>query len=327
MSDFKLSEIAKRYVAPFVFFCLLLAVWELICRFFSVPDYVVPAPSHIGQQIFKNFQRLLLHSSITAGGALAGFLVANLMSFVVALIFTKSPLVERSSYPYLVALKSVPIVALAPLITLWLGDGFASKVAMAALITFFPMVVNATLGLKSSDPRSIALLKVMGASQAQTFKKLRIPTAIPYIISALKISAPLAVVGAIVAEIAGAASGIGYLILVAAYKVDTSFMFACVVFAALVGLLFFGFASLIEFWWDKPRRQPNDFVSTLLNKLRNGEAPTMEMAKLLEKNIITDAVRPSLLKSDEAHLAAWLKSKNEAAVIAAGHLLPKAKSA
>jgi len=240
-------------VQPVLLFLVLLGVWELTCRVFGIAEFVVPAPSDIGRQLATNGTRILWHTGITVAGAAAGFLIANALSFGTAVFFTYAPVAERSAYPYLVALKSVPIVAVAPLITLWMGDGFGSKVAMAALITFFPMVVNATLGLQSADRRALDLMKVLGATDRQIFLKLRIPAALPYIASALKISAPLAVVGAIVAEIAGASSGIGYLILVAAYKVETPLMFACVLAAALSGLLFFGFAVNVEKWLTSHR--------------------------------------------------------------------------
>lgn len=240
-------------VQPLLLFAVLLGLWEMTCRVFGIAEYVVPAPSDIGHQLVINGSRVLWHTGITVVGAAAGFLIANALSFGTAIFFTYAPVVERNTYPYLVALKSVPIVAVAPLITLWMGDGFGSKVAMAALITFFPMVVNATLGLQSADRRALDLMKVLGATNRQIFIKLRIPAALPYIASALKISAPLAVVGAIVAEIAGSSSGIGYLILVAAYKVETPLMFACVLAAALSGLLFFGFAVSIEKWLTSHR--------------------------------------------------------------------------
>lgn len=241
----------RKVLPPLVLLVILLVSWELICRLFGIKEYVVPAPSVIALQIANNADRLLWHTSITLMGAAAGFILANVLSFSIAILFTYSGIFERSAYPYLVALKSVPIVAVAPLITLWVGDGFASKVAMAALITFFPMVVNATLGLKSVDQKALDLMHVLKATDKQIFRKLRIPAAIPYLLSALKISAPLAVVGAIVAEMTGASSGIGYLILVAAYKVETAFMFACVMFAAIAGLLFFAAASAIQWHLDR----------------------------------------------------------------------------
>lgn len=246
----------RKALPPLALLVVLLASWELVCRVFGIKEYVVPAPSAIALQIANNAARLAWHTGITLMGAGVGFIVANLLSFGVAILFTYSRIFERSAYPYLVALKSVPIVAVAPLITLWIGDGFASKVAMAALITFFPMVVNATLGLKSVDQKALDLMHVLKATDKQIFRKLRVPAAIPYLLSALKISAPLAVVGAIVAEMTGASSGIGYLILVAAYKVDTAFMFACVVFAASAGLIFFAITVGIEKFASKTSFTP-----------------------------------------------------------------------
>lgn len=299
----------QEWGPPVGFFVVVLLVWEGICRVFEIKNYVLPAPSEVAVQIFASIGQLAWHTGITLFESFVGFLIANVLAFACAIVFTYSRLFERSTYPYLVGLQSVPIVAFAPLITLWLGDGLASKVAMAALITFFPMVVNATVGLRAVDRRALDLMHVLRASEVQVFYKLRIPASLPFVVSALKISAPLAVVGSIVAEIAGASTGIGYLILIAAYQVNTPFLFACIVFAALAGLFFFGLAHLAEKVLQVRRRHARDDVGATIRLLRTGRLPSVELAETVNRGTeSTSALRASVKPEDEDAILSWFES-------------------
>ena len=226
--------------------CGMLLFWEAVVLIFHVPDYIIPAPSAIVIEITKNFNLLLQHTAITMLEAGLGFLGANVLAIFAAVLFVHVPFLERVIFPSFVTIQSIPIVAFAPLIGLWFGEGLLGKVIMAGLITVFPMVVNATTGLKAVDKEAIDLMQTLSASRYQILMKLRLPSSLPFIISALRISGPLAVVGAIVAELSAASSGIGYLILVAAYRVETVRLFACLFFAAIAGLSFFGFAKMAE---------------------------------------------------------------------------------
>jgi len=234
----------RDWLWPMVAMVAALSIWQLVCGLFSIPEYVLPSPMRIGAEIYAQSDQLLKHTAITLGEAAAGFIFANIFSLAFAVVFCYSPFFEKSTYPYMIAFQSVPIVALAPLINLWFGEGAVSKIVMAGLITFFPMVVNATHGLKAVSPLSLDVMRSLSATEPQILRKLRIPTALPYILAALKISAPLSVIGAIVAELTSANSGIGYLLLVAAYRVETPFLFACITFASLGGIAFFGLAAL-----------------------------------------------------------------------------------
>ena len=221
-------------------------IWQTATSMFNIPEFIVPSPSRIGTEIIREFGLLFRHTSITILEAFLGFCLANIIAFSVAISFVRLPFVEKSFFPSFVAIQSIPIVAFAPLIGLWFGEGLFGKVIMAAFITFFPMVVNATTGLKSADRQAVELMHTLSATNRQILFRLRIPAARPYIMSALRISAPLAVVGAIVAELSSASSGIGYLILVSAYRVETAKLFACLVFAASAGIFFFFLALLAE---------------------------------------------------------------------------------
>ncbi len=236
-----------RVIAPGSLMASIIIAWELMCRYLHVPVWLLPPPSQIALAVMQHADSLLIDTAITGGEALAGFLLANVVSLLAAAIFCHIRWIERSTYPLLIGLKSVPVVALAPLLVLWLGYGPASKITMAAIVAFFPLVVNATLGLRSVEHDAIDLFRTHGATKLQILLKLRIPTAVPYIFAALRVSATLAVVGAIVAELTGATSGIGFAIIMAFYNVDTPMLFAALLCASGMGLLLF--ALVITFEW------------------------------------------------------------------------------
>jgi NitT/TauT family transport system permease protein len=241
-----------NWLAPVGFFTLIIAAWEFLVRVFSVPQYLLPAPSVIAVDFTSNINSLLFHAGVTLWEAFLGFLLANALGILVAIAFAHSKTLEKGFYPFAIALKTTPIIAMAPLLILWFGNGIASKVAAAALVAFFPSIVNTTKGLKSIDSEALDLFKSLSASKWQIFSKLRFPTALPYIFSALKISTSLAVVGAIVGEFVGANKGIGFVILVSSYHLEIVKMFSAVIATALTGIIFFWVVSFIEkrvvFW-------------------------------------------------------------------------------
>lgn len=239
---------------PILFFICFLIVWELSVIFFKFPEYLLPQPTKILIEIITNFGKFLMHTGITMFEAIMGYLIANILGFSVAVIFAHYRTIEKGFYPYAIALKTTPIIAMAPLLILWFGTGIASKIVAAALVCFFPILVNTVKGLRAVDDDSLDLFKSYSASKWQIFTKLSLPTALPYIFSALKISTGLAVVGAIVGEFVGANKGIGYVILVSTYHLETVTMFAGIIMSALIGVLFFWVICLIEkkvvFWQE-----------------------------------------------------------------------------
>lgn len=244
----------KDVIPPILVCIAVLGLWELIVRVAHVPNYLLPAPSQIFAEIVKTILPLLKDTAVTMLESVLGFIVGSGLAVGVSVIFTHSKLMERSFYPYAIALKTIPIIAIAPLLILWFGNGIPAKVVMAALICFFPVIVNTTKGLQSVSPAALDLFGSLSASRWQVLWKLRFPMALPYIFSALKISATLAVIGAIVGEMAGANIGLGYTILIASYYIDTNMLFAAIVLASLVGVAFFGLVALIEkralYWHD-----------------------------------------------------------------------------
>ena len=240
------SNLIARAMAPLVFLILLIMIWEIAVRLFKIPSYLIPSPTIVSATILKNLTSLLMDSAVTLFEAVLGFMLGTLLAFFVAVLFVHSQIIERSVSPYFVALQAVPIVATAPLLIIWFGNGLFSKVVMAAMICFFPMVVNSVAGLKSISENELDLMRLFSANPSQIFFKLRLPASLPFLFSGLKISATLSVIGAVVAELAGATRGLGFQILMSSYQTDTPFLFAAVLFSALIGVLFFNSVVLLE---------------------------------------------------------------------------------
>jgi len=239
---------------PILFSLGIFAVWEMIIMAFNIPAYLLPPPSMIFVEIGTNFGSLMGHMGLTMLEATGGYAMGNAMGFGLAILFAHSKYVEKGLYPYAIALKTTPIIAMAPLLVLWLGTGFESKVATAALICFFPIIVNTVKGLHSVDSDAIDLFRSYRANRFQIFTKLSLPMALPYIFSALKIATGLSVVGAVVGEFVGANEGIGYVILVSSYHLETVTMFAAIIVSAVGGITFFAAISLLEkkiIYWQK----------------------------------------------------------------------------
>ena len=249
-----IEEKLKEIFLPVLFFFGILAVWETLVFVFNIPEYLLPKPTEVLSEIVINLDSLLKHTGITMLEAITGFLFGNILGFVAAVIFSHSKTAEKGIYPYAIALKTTPILAMAPLLVLWFGTGITSKIVTSAIVCFFPILVNTIKGLKSVDKDYLDLLKSFSAKKYQIFIKLRLPNSLPYIFSALKISTGLAVVGAIVGEFVGAKEGIGFVILISTYHLETATMFAAIAMSALGGILFFYLISLIEkkiIFWQK----------------------------------------------------------------------------
>lgn len=238
-----------RALPPLVFGSVLLAAWQAIVVIGHVPEYLLPAPT----AILATFDRsLALQFAVTFVEALCGFLIASVLAFVFATLFARFHALEEGLFPIAIAVKTTPIVAIAPLLVIWLGTGWWSKIAAAILICFFPVLVNTVKGLKAADVEYRELFETLGATYAQQFRKLRIPFSLPYLFSALKISSSLAVVGAIVGEFVGATRGLGYLIIISSAHLETATVFSAIFAAALAGIAMFYAISFVEqrliFW-------------------------------------------------------------------------------
>lgn len=224
---------------PIVSLILFLATWEAAIRIFSISALILPSPFEVIKMLFIEFGYLLSHTSITLLEAILGLLMGGLVAGFLAILFQFSNLAERTLYPYAIGLKAIPLVALAPLVVVWFGTGMLSKVILAAIISFFPILVNFSHGLRSVDDEALDLMKTLSATPKQTFIKLRIPHSLPDLFSGLKISSTFAVVGAVVAEFVGSQAGIGFVIKSSSYYLETAMMFSAIIMAAVGGIIFY----------------------------------------------------------------------------------------
>jgi NitT/TauT family transport system permease protein len=238
-----------RAIAPLAFGLLLLAAWQAIVRIGQIPEYLLPAPTAILASVDRG---LAVSFAVTFIEALAGFLIASVLAFAIATLFVRFHTLEEGLFPIAIAVKTTPIVAIAPLLVIWLGTGWWSKIVAAILICFFPVLVNTVKGLKAPDLEYRELFETLGASRQQEFRKLRIPFCLPYLFSALKISCSLAVIGAIVGEFVGATQGLGYLIIISSAHLETPTLFSAIIAAAFAGIAMFYAISFVErrviFW-------------------------------------------------------------------------------
>lgn len=236
----------KRLIPATVFVILVVVLWEAMVRSFSVPEYLVPAPTVILHRLLSMGTDILAHTGYTALESALGFVLGSILGVMLAVIFVHSRTLELGMYPYAIALKTVPIVAIAPLLVVWLGNGMLPKIIVAAIISFFPVVVNTTKGLRDVDAEAFDLFDSMSATKSQIFFKLRVPSALPYLFAALRISSTLAVIGAIVGEFSGADRGLGFFIMISSHRLETVDMFVGILMSSALGILFFYGIALLE---------------------------------------------------------------------------------
>ncbi|MFN3232967.1 MAG: ABC transporter permease [Alphaproteobacteria bacterium] len=243
---FREGSVFRATIRNLVLLLLVLTVWYASVHLFDIPAFVLPGPDQVANRIASEYQYILRNLGSTLLAGLSGFLLANALSFAIVSIIHYRPSAEAAILPYLISAKAMPVVAVAPLIILWFGFGITSKMIMSALICFFPLVVNLLEGFRRVDPNLLDLFRTLGASKTETLVHLKAPASLPFLFSALKISAPMAIVGAIVAELSGTQSGIGYVIVIASNGFDTALVFAAVMAAAAMGILLYNFIRLCE---------------------------------------------------------------------------------
>lgn len=238
---------------------VLLAVWEGICRYGHVSPLVLPAPTGIVVRLYGMFAEGAVwpHLMVTLTEVLIGFGVGIASGLVVGALVSLVPAVEKLVYPYLVALQTVPKVAVAPLLVIWFGYGLTSKVVITALICFFPILVSVISGFHSTDRDQLDMMKAYGATTLQTLVRLRIPSALVLIFAGLEIASVLAVIGTIVGEFVGAQAGLGYLIMTYNFNLDVTGVFAVLIILSAIGMTLHSitrFAGRRYIFWI--RREP-----------------------------------------------------------------------
>jgi len=227
----------------------LVALWNGLAYLYE--PFILPSPLEVAIR-FNDFIRqngaLLQHFRTTFNEALFGFLAGVAAALPISYFMYRHPVLNQLITPYIIGIQAVPIVALAPLLVIWFGYGPVSKVLIAALVAFFPVLTNAIIGLKEVDPRYYELLTIMGAKRSTIFYKLELPAALPVLFGGLKMGLTLAVIGAVVGEFAGSGQGLGYLVNLARGSFDTPLIFIALIALALLGIGFYGVLSLIEYW-------------------------------------------------------------------------------
>lgn len=222
------------------------AGWWLAVRLLDVPSFMLPAPPEVAAAMAEHRAHLLRHAGQTLGHALGGFGIAAGGGVAVATVLAASGRLRESIFPLLVALQAVPKVAIAPLLVVWLGFGPSSKVALVVLLCFFPVVVNTGAGLAATPTELTELARSLTASRRQTLLKVRLPSAMPYLFTGLKIAVSLALIGAVVAELTTPNAGLGTIILRSGQAADTALGFAAVTLLAGIGIALYYSLVLAE---------------------------------------------------------------------------------
>ena len=252
-----------RWLPPILLIALVLGLWELAAQTgwmadaLSLRDYLVPAPSDIATSLWENRSLLADNAWVTLREVLLGFALALVVGVLIAVLLHLSPLLRRASYPFIVASQAIPIVVIAPILVVWLGFGIGPKVAIVALICFFPIVVNTLDGLRTADEEQRKLMRSLGADRRRTLALLEAPTALPYLLSGAKVAVAVAVIGAVFGEWSGADAGLGYQIRLDDGNLEVARVFASTVVLAAMAVGLFALLALIESrlaWWG-PERQ------------------------------------------------------------------------
>ena len=245
-----LGQRAARLLAPLAIGIVFLAAWEAIVRVQGIAPYILPAPSAVAQSLWVDGPSLFGSLLVTLRITLAALAAAAFFGGAIALFFSRSRILELSLFPYAVILQVTPIVAIAPLIIIWVKQPFLALLVCAWIVAFFPIVSNTTVGLNSADRNLLMLFRLYGASRSQTLLYLRLPTALPYFLAGLRISGGLALIGAVVAEFVagtgGAETGLAFRILEAGYRLAIPRMFAALFLLSLTGIVIYLVLDLLS---------------------------------------------------------------------------------
>ncbi len=237
----------RRYGLSAVLFVVVLAFFQWGTPALGVPAYILPTPGSVLATMLAAENGLLYHFGVTVLEAAGGLLLGTLAGFLLAVIFVHVPPIENALYPWVIVLQTVPLVAIAPMLVIWFGNGLLPRIAMSAIFAFFPILVNATRGLRQADPATLELLHSYAVTRWQLFRVLRLRNSLPFLFAGLKVGSTLAVIGAIVGEFAGAGQGLGFVITVSTYTMDTSRTFAAIAYASLLGISLY----LLLLWLER----------------------------------------------------------------------------
>lgn len=236
----------KNVAEPVLFFLALLVLWEILVEVIKVPAFILPPPHDLWTAFIKKLPILGNHAFITFIEAFGGFVLSLVfgVGFAISVVYSRH--LQNTIYPLIVILYAMPKSAFAPLMVIWVGYGLFSKIAIAFLVAFFPVVVNTVVGLKEVEPELLELARINRGSDWDVFKKIRLPNSLPYMFAGIKVAIVLSVTGAIVAEFVAANEGLGYLVLQANYSLDTAFALVILLILAVLSLGLFWLAEILQ---------------------------------------------------------------------------------
>lgn len=239
-------ESIRSKLPPLAAFCIVLTLWWAVCAAGLLPPYMLPSPGAVLQALVSDFPNLMHHASISLQEAVYGLLAGVALAFVIASAMDRFEVLEKALYPLMVVTQTIPTIAVAPLLVLWMGFGMAPKITLVVITTFFPIAVGLLEGFKGVDPDAVSLMRSMKADRLQIFRHLKLPSALPHFFSGLRISASYAVVGAVISEWLGGFEGLGvYMTRVKkAYAFDK--MFAVIIVIIVVSLLLMAAVDLLR---------------------------------------------------------------------------------
>jgi len=258
----------RRWLPPVAVIAAAIGLWELAARWdliaeaLQIQPFLVPAPSDVAEALWRDRELLADNAWVTGQEVVLGFALALVAGIAFAVILHLSDVLRRSFYPLLMASQTVPVIAIAPILVVWLGYGLGPKLVIIALVCFFPITVNTLDGLRSVDPELPRMMRTLDAGRGQVLRRVELPSALPFLFSGAKIAAVVSVIGAVFGEWSGANQGLGHLILVAQGQVLTDRVFAAVFVLSTIAIAMFGLLSLLErrlAWWrpgPDPTRQP-----------------------------------------------------------------------
>ncbi|MBS0519705.1 MAG: ABC transporter permease [Proteobacteria bacterium] len=244
MSDWRRN--ALRIAMPWIAIAILLAIWEIACIAFDVPEILLPRPTKVFSVFVARFDILMAFCWDTLWTTLVGFLFAIAGGMLIGLAIGASPFVYSGLYPLLIAFNAIPKVALVPILMIWVGVGAAPAVVTAFVISFFPIVVNVATGLATIEPEMRDVLRSLGATRTEILVKVGIPRAMPYLFASLKVAITLAFIGSVISETVGGNRGIGFLMLSASARNDTPTTFAGLFAIAIMGVAMYAVCALVE---------------------------------------------------------------------------------
>jgi NitT/TauT family transport system permease protein len=239
-------SLGRRVALPLGFALLVVIAWELVCRYGGISPVLLAPPSAVWHVLATNYAILLQQAIPTTVETVVGFGLATVLGVVLAIAITISARVREALYPHIVLFQLIPKIALAPLFIVWLGIGSPSRLTFAVFIAFFPVVVSTAAGLVSAKPEALRLCQSLTASEAQIFRMVRFPFAVPYIFAGMKIGVTMAMIGVIVGEFITAQAGLGYIIMFGSSAAETALVLAAIVLLCVIGLVLYGAVALGE---------------------------------------------------------------------------------